>query len=393
MMTKLIVVFRDSLLLHLALIPSPPTNDALVTKLVQAGTTLEFLKYSQQLFELTFVGGLLQPGGSYLDDKFSPFYIIQDASELGGWDPVVGMVEVLQRVIQRYRYLQKPLEETFLPGLLGYVAKWNPEQRSKLAQATALLCTEIGVIPKCLTSLAKDHVVKDNVALDFITVFFRTYLSKQSIEHLSSSIRKSGLRDLLLVFPQNIRDQAHLDAHFKKENLTPIVEWYAKAALSEIKQQTVSSVSRMIQEEESNEAILDFLKNQQSERPVPDADLCEWIFLAWMDGFDWTGRADQLDANVVTYAAKLAPTLEPFCNGAKAEIGLLNAMQVYCYQDTRILKAFPQLVKVLYNADCVSDQAIIYWYNKGAKPQGKQHFLKVMEAMVNFLQEEDSDEE
>jgi hypothetical protein len=30
----------------------------------------------------------------------------------------------------------------------------------------------------------------------------------------------------------------------------------------------------------------------------------------------------------------------------------------------------------------VSDQAIIYWHQKGAKPNGKQHFLKMTEAMV-----------
>jgi len=78
-----------------------------------------------------------------------------------------------------------------------------------------------------------------------------------------------------------------------------------------------------------------------------------------------------------------APILEAFCNGAKAEVGLINAVQVYCYTDTRIIKAFPQLVKVFYNTDVVSDQAIIYWHQKGAKPQGKQHFLKATEPFVN----------
>jgi hypothetical protein len=36
----------------------------------------------------------------------------------------------------------------------------------------------------------------------------------------------------------------------------------------------------------------------------------------------------------------------------------------------------------LYNKDCISDQAIIYWHQKGAKPQGKQHFLKSTEPLV-----------
>jgi hypothetical protein len=37
---------------------------------------------------------------------------------------------------------------------------------------------------------------------------------------------------------------------------------------------------------------------------------------------------------------------------------------------------------VLYNKDCVSDQAIVYWHQKGSKPQGRQHFLKATETLV-----------
>lgn len=81
-----------------------------------------------------------------------------------------------------------------------------------------------------------------------------------------------------------------------------------------------------------------------------------------------------------------APVLEAFCNGARAEVGLINAVQVHCYTDTRVMKAFPQILKVLYNADCISDQAILYWHSKGAKPQGKQHFLKVTEPLVKVSQ-------
>jgi len=52
------------------------------------------------------------------------------------------------------------------------------------------------------------------------------------------------------------------------------------------------------------------------------------------------------------------------------------------------------LLKVLYNTDCVSEEAIIYWAQKGAKPQGKQHFLKAAEPLVKYLQEDDgSDDE
>lgn len=254
--------FRDTLLLHLSLLPTPPSTEPLVAKLVQAGSTLEYIKYSEQLFELLFVGGLLQPGGSYLDDKRSPVYILKadeavEGSPGGeGWkDGVTGMVETLRRVIQRYKYLQKPLEENFLPDLLGYLAKWDPAQRAKLAEATALLILDLQCNPRCLQSLAKDHVVKDGVALAFLTAFCRTYLTKQNVEHLGGTLRRSGLKDILLVFPNQTRDRKHLEDHFKRESLPAINEWYAKIALSEIMQQTISNVARMLNDEEANEQV------------------------------------------------------------------------------------------------------------------------------------------
>ncbi len=44
----------------------------------------------------------------------------------------------------------------------------------------------------------------------------------------------------------------------------------------------------------------------------------------------------------------------------------------------------------------LSDQAILYWASKGAKPQGKDAFLKQAAPLVKFLselEEEDSDDE
>lgn len=379
--------FRDALLLHLALIPEPPTTDALVAKLVTAGAALEFLKYSEQLFELLFIGGLIQPGGSFLDDKRSPVYVLQD--ETPEWKPVTGMVESLRRVIQRYKYLQKPLEENFLPDVLGYLGKYEPAQRDKLAQAVALLIIDCQISPKCLASLTRDHVVKDKVALGFITTFMKTYLSRQNIDHLGLTLRRSGLKDIALTIPHQTRTKQFLEQHFKAEGLPQVIEWYNKMALTASRSTIIESVKRMLEEEESD---LESLRTSQQETGASDADMVEWVWQAILETFDWNARADQVDAAVVALVKANCPLLAAFANGAKAEVGLINAVQVSCYADTRILKTFPQILKVLYNEDVVSDQAIIYWHQKGAKPNGKQHFLKMTEAMVKFLEEE-SDEE
>ena len=94
-------VFRDQLYKHLETIPSSD-YDAVTNKLIQAGSTLEFLKYSDALFDILIVGGLLQPGGSYLDadGPTSPFSLFQIKLPSEPED-IKKFVEVLNKLIRR----------------------------------------------------------------------------------------------------------------------------------------------------------------------------------------------------------------------------------------------------------------------------------------------------
>lgn len=61
----------------------------------------------------------------------------------------------------RYKYLQKPLEESALPGILQYIHRWPATQQDKLAIATGLLISQGLASASCLQSLTKDHLVKN----------------------------------------------------------------------------------------------------------------------------------------------------------------------------------------------------------------------------------------
>lgn len=50
------------------------------------------------------------------------------------------------------------------------------------------------------------------------------------------------------------------------------------------------------------------------------------------------------------------------------------------------------VTQALYSSDVLSDQAIIYWHGKGAKPQAKATFLASAEPLVNFLKAQEDDE-
>jgi hypothetical protein len=118
------LAFRDALLSYLTSLPLDATPDQILAKLVLAGSQLELLKYSDAFFELLICGGLLQPGGGYLDpagsDKRSKIAILRtrgtgladavttdedqtESGDQGDWQKEIrDLVDVLKRLIQRY---------------------------------------------------------------------------------------------------------------------------------------------------------------------------------------------------------------------------------------------------------------------------------------------------
>ncbi|KAI9571111.1 hypothetical protein HD554DRAFT_249662 [Boletus coccyginus] len=386
-------VFRDQLYKHLETVPDNDF-DTFATKLIQAGSTLEFLKYADALFEIILVGGLVQPGGSYIDDgaPTSPFTIF-NAKDPASVEDLKKYVEVLNKLIRRYKYLQKPLEAQTLPSLLQYINRWSANQRDKLAITTGLLLSQGIAGTTCLQSLTKDQLVKNDASIAVLAIIFRAYLADQPMDHLAAALRRGNIKDLLLFFPPNRREPKILDDFFRKEGLPQVAEWYTKRQYSLAKEGIVAELKNLSGHGETAETIISAIQSKLEEQSLPDTELIQCIWQGLMASVDWSARPDQIEGLALREVGKFTPILEAFCKGPKVEVALINQVQVHCYEDTRIMRTFPQILKVLYNKDCISDQAIIYWYQKGSKPQGRQHFLKSTEALVKFLQEQDSDED
>ncbi|PAV18593.1 ARM repeat-containing [Pyrrhoderma noxium] len=387
-------VFRDQLYKHLETVPEDDF-DGYYNKLVQAGSTLEFLKYADAFYEIFFAGGLLQPGGTYVQDgaPSSPFSILK-AKEPVEIDNMKKYIEVLNKLTRRYKYLQRPLEESSLPGLFQYCNRWTADQRDKFAIAAGLIIAQGLSSTTPLQNLMKDHLVKDMLSLSVITNVFRAFLADQTMEQLSSALRKGGIKDLLLFLPINKRDPKLLEEHFKKAGLSQVAEWFIRKQSAAARDSIVKTFKELCDDEHrTTDEIIDALKTALEGLPIATTDFVSCIWQGIMSNIDWNSRADQLESLVQREVDKYAPVLEPFCESAKTQVALINAVQVYCYDETRVLKSFPQLLKILYNKDCISAQAIIYWHQKGAKAQGKQHFLKATEALVKFLEEQEDESE
>jgi len=64
----------------------------------------------------------------------------------------------------RYKYLQKPLEESALPTLLQYINRWPTAQKDKIAITIGVLLSQGLATAGCLQSLTKDHLVKNGAS-------------------------------------------------------------------------------------------------------------------------------------------------------------------------------------------------------------------------------------
>jgi hypothetical protein len=65
--------------------------------------------------------------------------------------------------------------------------------------------------------------------------------------------------------------------------------------------------------------------------------------------------------------------------------------QVYCYEDSKLLKVFQAIVRALYDADVLGEDTIIWWAKKGAHPKGRNVFQRDMEPFIKWLEEAEAE--
>lgn len=389
-------MFRDQLYKYFENV-QPEDWNGYLTALDKAGNSLDYRKYADQLFEILIVGGLLAPGGSFVDDNAppSPFSIFGAKSD--SINDVRPYVDVIEKMVRRYKFLQKPLEESTLPGIIQYINRFEPEQVSKLGVATALAIQMGLVTAGTLAPLQKDHLSRGDLSLNFMTQVFRTYLADQSIEHLGSALRKAGVRDWLLFFPQTKRSQPDVVSnYFRSEavNLPQVADYYTRRQNKELRDKTAADLAELVgSDDATTEEMLALLKERAQALRLSAEDFIPVVWEGAIRGIDSKAKQDQLELVVPKEVERIAPILEPWSTNPRSEIALINTIQLHCYADTRMLKSFANILKVLYNADVLSDQAILYWAQKGAKPQGKQHFLKLADPLVKFIASQASDDD
>jgi hypothetical protein len=74
-----------------------------------------------------------------------------------------------------------------------YMKRYSDEDRIKLARMTALWICNGSLPPTCLGVVGQEHLVKDNVALDFVLEVFTTWKQEKGVSNVVSGLKRSGL--------------------------------------------------------------------------------------------------------------------------------------------------------------------------------------------------------
>jgi len=329
-------------------------------------------------------------GGIILEDdaELSPISIF-NAEE--NTQSIKKIVDVFNLLIRRYRYLQKSFEDA-ISRMMRFLNRFTTAECNKLALAyTYFFITQMAPM-SLLEVLFMDHLVKEGHSLQFITTIFKTFLQEQSIDHLTSMLKKNGLDDKLLeFFPVSKRTDDFLSRHFTTEGLPEVASYHEKRIVVKQKAEFKENLQKLITEQSPLPDGLIFIKQHRGD--VPDPDLIPLIWQAIMDSVEWNRRVEQCEEQACKQAKEWGKLLSNVINNAKTEMTLILALQTFCYEDQRFTKIFAKLVQIFYKLDILSETAIVYWHTKGAAPKGKAVFTQQLDPFVKWLNEaaEESD--
>jgi hypothetical protein len=75
------------------------------------------------------------------------------------------------------------------------------------------------------------------------------------MDHLSGTLKKGGIKDMLAFFPPNKRQGKVLEEHFRKEDLPQVADWWAKKQYAVVKEGIVKDLKELCEHEESPEQV------------------------------------------------------------------------------------------------------------------------------------------
>lgn len=354
-----------------------------------AGGTLDYRRYAESLFDVLISGGLMAPGGE-ITPPLCPFALFEFPERQ---ETAQAFGQMLQKLLRRYKYLEVSLEEEFCK-VVKFTKTFTEVNRSKLARLMAVLMSLNILSAKPISSLTIEAVVKEGIALDFITTLFRTFLALSPMSNLAAMLRKEKI-DLMDFMPASRRTIEAFRTHCSQVGgLDEVVAWQSSLHARDQARQFQKDLSELLGNETPLGQIVDAAKDMLVRFNLTEGDVIERLFTVIMDFGEWEKKADVADA-AVRHVRTHVPLLLPFVTQIPTQIALLNRIQTFCFDNQACLKLFKSFVVLLYKTDVVTEDAILAWHDGAASPKGRSIFFEQMQEMIDWLKnaEEESEDD
>ncbi|XP_073039753.1 uncharacterized protein [Primulina eburnea] len=365
----------------------------LVAKTIES-SDLNFSRYGDTFFEVVFRGARTQPGTIKPDEgELHPYSIIDCEPKR---EVILPSVIYIQKILRRKPFLIKNLENV-MRRFLQSLELFEDDERKKLAIFTALAFSQklSGLPPETVFQpLLKDNLVAKGIVLTFITEFFKEYLVDNSLDDLISILKRGKMDDNLLdFFPSGKRTPEALSEHFTKENLLLVAEYYEKKMFETKLKEMKSALTSQIAEEADVSEVIETVKQHVKDAKLPDVEVVRVLWDVMMDAVQWSGKNQQQNSNSALRQVKTwAELLNAFCTTGKLELELMYKVQIQCYEDAKLMKLFPEIIRSLYDQDVLAEDTILHWFRKGTNLKGRQSFVKALEPFVKWLDEAEEEE-
>ncbi|XP_046875825.1 basic leucine zipper and W2 domain-containing protein 2 isoform X2 [Hypomesus transpacificus] len=379
-------VFRDTIVLGLN--EAGGDLDALAKFLDVTGSRLDYRRYADTLFDILITGSMLAPGGTRIDEgdktkvtAHCVFTIEENHSALKRY------AQVFNKLIRRYKYLEKGFEEE-IKKLLLFLKAFSESEQTKLAMLTGILLANGTLPPPILTSLFSDNVVKEGISASFAVKMFKAWIAEKDANSVTSALRKASLDKRLL----NVE---HFSVYFNEAGLKELSDFLrVQQSLGTRKELQKELQERLSQECPIREMVV-YVKEEMKKNELQEQAVIGLLWTCLMNAMEWNKKEELVTEQALKHLKYYAPLLAVFSTQGQSELVLLLKIQEYCYDNIHFMKSFCKIVMLFYKADVLSEEAIMRWYKDGHSTKGKSVFLEQMKKFVEWLQnaEEESESE
>ncbi|XP_063242418.1 protein krasavietz isoform X2 [Bacillus rossius redtenbacheri] len=368
--------------------------DAVSKFLDSAGSKLDYRRYGEALFDILIAGGLLIPGGSVVQDGDKTcktdacvFESAEDMESLHNFE------QVFIKLMRRYKYLEKMFEDE-MKKVLVFIKGFSESDRVKLARMTALWISNGSVPPTVLLVLINEHLIKDNLALDFLMEVFVTWKQEKGLTSLMTALKRSGIEGRLMEFvPINKRTEENFRAAFEEKGLADIVKLHKAQASQEAKKDLQSQLEEQLAESRPIKDIVLELKEVALKNAIPEHEVTPLVWTTVMSQVEWNKKEELVAEQALKHLKQFTPLFEAFTTNARSELVLMLKIQEFCYGNMNFMKVFQKIVLLFYKTDVLSEEVILKWYKEGHSVKGKMMFLDQMKKFIEWLQNAEEESE